>query len=507
MPPRSNNPKGRSKDGFKRNEKPNSRDGYKEAKSYERKPRRFDEDAKPAFKKRGGFGEEEKPAFNKRSSFGSDDKPAYKKRTGGFSNDDKPAYKKRSGFGNDDKPAFKKRNDFGDDKPSFKKRGLGGDDKPAYKKRDSFGNDDKPVYKKRGDFGGDEKPAYKKRSGFGDNEKPAYNKRNAFGSDDKPVKRGRGSFSADSNEKSFDKPERNTRGDFGNDKPFGRKRSYNDGDDRPYKRKSYDNKNGGPGYERKPLKRSKFTGKVTEKQEKVDDGTVRLNKYIANAGICSRREADVLIESGAVKVNGKVVTEMGFKVGPDDVVNYGGETLRKERPVYILMNKPKDYITTTEDPRDRRTVMNLVKHNGPERLYPVGRLDRNTTGLLLITNDGELAKKLTHPSSRIRKIYHVYLDKNFKAADIKALQEGFELEDGFIKPDVVEYVDGAEDKKEIGVELHSGRNRIVRRMFEHLGYEVVKLDRVVFAGLTKKDLARGRTRYLSDKEVGMLKML
>lgn len=240
---------------------------------------------------------------------------------------------------------------------------------------------------------------------------------------------------------------------------------------------------------------------------KADSGTTRLNKYISNAGICSRREADKLIAAGSISVNGKVVTEMGYQVRPGDVVNYGGETLRSERKRYFLLNKPKGFITTVDDPQCRETVMMLVDGACPERIYPVGRLDRNTTGLLLFTNDGDLARRLTHPSSQVYKIYHVEVDKPVTHNDMKQMLDGIELEDGPIHVDDVQYVQNANDKRVVGVELHSGKNRIVRRIFEHFGYSVHKLDRVVFAGLTKKDLPRGRYRELSEKEVGFLKMV
>ena len=236
-----------------------------------------------------------------------------------------------------------------------------------------------------------------------------------------------------------------------------------------------------------------------------NDDTTRLNKYIANAGICSRREADVLIASGAVTVNGEVITQLGYKVKAGDVVHYGGEKLVSERKRYILLNKPKGYITTMDDPQERKTVMSLVADACPERIYPVGRLDRNTTGLLLFTNDGELAKKLTHPSSGARKIYNVELDKPLSANDRRRMLEGISLEDGDISVDAVEY--GTDNRTVVGVELHSGRNRIVRRIFESMGYEVYKLDRVLFAELTKKNLPRGHWRELTQKEVGFLKMV
>lgn len=230
---------------------------------------------------------------------------------------------------------------------------------------------------------------------------------------------------------------------------------------------------------------------------------MRLNRYLAQSGVASRREADELIKAGVVTVNGKVVTELGTKVYPSDKVHYGGQRLSREQPRYVLLNKPKDFLTTTDDPRERRTVMALVESACPERLYPVGRLDRNTTGLLLLTNDGDLAKKLTHPSYGAEKIYHVTLDKSVTKAHLDQLVEGVELEDGPAQADEASFVE-AGSKREVGLKIHMGRNRVVRRMFEALGYDVVKLDRVIFAGLTKKDLPRGKWRHLSEKEVMFL---
>lgn len=232
---------------------------------------------------------------------------------------------------------------------------------------------------------------------------------------------------------------------------------------------------------------------------------IRLNKYIASTGICSRREADEFIRAGLITVNGKLVTELGVKITPQDQVKYNGETLREERKVYIVMNKPKDYITTVEDPHAKKTVLELVKGACKERIYPVGRLDRNTTGVLLLTNDGELTKRLTHPKFEKLKIYHVHLNKNCKTTDMDKIASGISLEDGFIKADAISYADPT-DKSQVGIEIHSGRNHIVRRIFEHLGYEVMKLDRVYFAGLTKKNLHRGEWRFLSEKEIALLKM-
>jgi 23S rRNA pseudouridine2605 synthase len=267
-----------------------------------------------------------------------------------------------------------------------------------------------------------------------------------------------------------------------------------------------DQKHAGERQYRKPAgERPKATPSETRPAASRSDGTSRLNKFIANTGLCSRREADELIEAGVITVNGEVVTELGTKVGPGDDVRYNGAPLRSEKLVYVLLNKPKDFITTTEDPEERRTVMSLVADACRERIYPVGRLDRNTTGLLLLTNDGDLTKKLTHPSYKVKKVYHVELDRNLTAADMRTIAEGVELEDGFMQVDEIAYA-SPDEKDQVGVELHSGKNRIVRRIFEHLGYQVKKLDRTVFAGLTKKDLPRGRWRMLSDMEVNMLKM-
>ncbi|MBQ6659753.1 MAG: rRNA pseudouridine synthase, partial [Prevotella sp.] len=222
-------------------------------------------------------------------------------------------------------------------------------------------------------------------------------------------------------------------------------------------------------------------------------------------GVCSRREADDFIQAGAVTVNGDVVKELGTKVLRADVVEFNGRPVSLEKKVYVLLNKPKDYVTTSDDPQQRKTVMDLVKNVCPERIYPVGRLDRNTTGVLLLTNDGDLASKLTHPKFLKKKVYHVFLDKNVSPEDIQQIAEGIELEDGEVHADSIEYASET-DKSQVGIEIHSGKNRIVRRIFESLGYHVVKLDRVQFAGLTKKNLRRGDWRFLTEKEVDMLRM-
>jgi 23S rRNA pseudouridine2605 synthase len=279
---------------------------------------------------------------------------------------------------------------------------------------------------------------------------------------------------------------------------------------RPYNREGgYENRPGGykkrtQGYN--PHAKYSMKKQIEYKEKHYDpDEPVRLNRYLANAGVCSRREADTFIQAGVVKVNGVVVTELGTKVKRSDEVMFHDQTINMEKKVYLLLNKPKDYVTTSDDPQNRKTVMDLVKNACRERIYPVGRLDRTTTGVLLFTNDGDLATKLTHPQYLKKKIYHVYCDKNVTAADLRQIAEGIMLEDGEIHADAIDYADPV-DKKQVGIEIHSGRNRIVRRIFEHLGYKVVKLDRVYFAGLTKKNVKRGDWRFLTQDEVNMLKM-
>ena len=249
-----------------------------------------------------------------------------------------------------------------------------------------------------------------------------------------------------------------------------------------------------------------FKRRIDYNEDYIDPTVpIRLNKFLANAGVCSRREADEFIQAGVVTVNGEVVKELGTKVLRTDDIRFQDKPVIIEKKVYVLLNKPKDCVTTSDDPQQRKTVMDLVKGICPERIYPVGRLDRNTTGVLLLTNDGDLASKLTHPKFLKKKVYHVFLDKNITAYDMQRIAEGIELEDGEVHADAIDYPD-ENDKSQVGIEIHSGKNRIVRRIFEHLGYRVVKLDRVQFAGLTKKNLRRGDWRFLTEKEVEMLRM-
>lgn len=295
-----------------------------------------------------------------------------------------------------------------------------------------------------------------------------------------------------------------------------RSRENNDGKsryERPYRSGQEHREWGNRNYERRPRTKdydpnAKYSlKKRIEYSESHYDPSVpvRLNKFLANAGVCSRRDADKYIEAGVVTVNGQVVTELGTKVLRTDEIKFHDQPILLEKKVYVLLNKPKDYVTTSEDPQNRKTVMDLVRNACTERIYPVGRLDRNTTGVLLLTNDGDLASKLTHPKFLKKKIYHVQTDKNVTARDMQQIATGIVLDDGEIRADAIEYASPT-DKKQIGIEIHSGKNRIVRRIFESLGYHVTKLDRVYFAGLTKKNLRRGDWRYLTEKEVSMLRM-
>ena len=310
------------------------------------------------------------------------------------------------------------------------------------------------------------------------------------------------------NSEGGDRPQRSYGNNAGGDRPY-RPRYNGEGGDRP--QRPYGNRDS---YSR-PIRRTadydpnaKYSKKkqIEYKEQFVDPNEpIRLNKFLANAGVCSRREADEFITAGVVSVNGEVVTELGTKIKRGDEVKFHDQAVSIERKIYVLLNKPKDTVTTSDDPQARRTVMDLVKGACSERIYPVGRLDRNTTGVLLLTNDGDLASKLTHPKYLKKKIYHVHLDKNLTKADMEQIAAGIQLDDGEIQADAISYTDDFK-KDEVGIEIHSGKNRIVRRIFESLGYKVVKLDRVFFAGLTKKGLRRGEWRYLTEQEVNFLRM-
>lgn len=415
------------------------------------RPRRDgDFDSKPRFRR----GDDEKPRFKRND----DEKP---RRAARPRRDDERDSKPRTRRFDDEKPRFK-RNDDERPRTSRPRRDGDFDSKPRFRRTDDEKprtrrfEDDKPRFKRNDD----DRPRTARPRRDGDfDRKP----RARYGDDEKPR------FRKDSGDRKFDKP----------------KRTYS-------RRRDDDNELEG------------FVSTATKRTPKKESSETRLNKFIANSGICSRREADDYIAAGVVSVNGQVVTEMGYKVKPGDDVRFNGERMKGETKVYVLLNKPKDYVTTTGDPHADKTVLDLIGDKCTQRIFPVGRLDKGTTGVLLLTNDGEMTERLTHPSYNKKKIYHVFLNRKAKVADLRQLIEGIELEDGMAQADHVEFV--GEDKKEVGVEIHSGRNRVVRRMFEALGYRVEKLDRVYFAGLTKKNLRRGQWRFLTEQEISALKM-
>ncbi|OFY80594.1 MAG: hypothetical protein A2275_16440 [Bacteroidetes bacterium RIFOXYA12_FULL_35_11] len=458
----------------------------------------------------------------------------YKRRSSGSDNPDKKSFVKRNGESkpyDPDKKPFRKRTGeskpYDPDKKPFRKRT--GESKP-------YDPDKKPFRKRTGEskpYDPDKKP-FRKRTGESkpyDPDKKPFRKRTGeskpYDPDKKPFRKRTGES------KPYDPDKKPFRKRTGDDKPFDSDKKLwkkkDDGSQESSERPKFNrphSKENKPAYERsggdkhfdKPRKDFQKREEISESFSKEDKkpftlkkpkgehaGTDRLNKYIANAGICSRREADEYIKAGLVKVNGVVTTEMGVRVKPEDEVRFNDETITLEKKVYILLNKPKDYITTTDDPHAKRTVMELIEGACRERVYPVGRLDRNTTGVLLLTNDGDLVKKLTHPSYNKKKIYHVFLNKSATKADLQQILEGVETEDGFVKADAINFADEA-DKTQVGIEIHSGQNHVVRNIFGALGYNVEKLDRVYFAGLTKKNLQRGKWRFLSEKEINMLRI-
>lgn len=366
---------------------------------------------------------------------------------------------------------------------------------------------------------GEDRP---QRGGYGNRPQRSYGNRsyNNEGGEQ------RSSYNPRFNNNNGGRPQRAYTPRFNNNQEGGEQRSYRPrfnnaqqgGEQRPYRPRF--NNNGGQqgGYGRpqggyrprtadyNPNAKYSMKKQIEYKELLTDpDEPIRLNKFLANAGICSRREADEFITAGVVSVNGEIVTELGTKVKRSDEVKFHDQPVNIERKVYVLLNKPKDCVTTSDDPQERKTVMDFVKGACKERIYPVGRLDRNTTGVLLLTNDGDLASKLTHPKFLKKKIYHVYCDKNVTKADLDQIVQGITLDDGEIHADAISYASDT-DKSQVGIEIHSGKNRIVRRIFESLGYRVIKLDRVYFAGLTKKGLRRGDWRYLTEQEVAMLRM-
>ncbi|GAE82241.1 pseudouridine synthase [Bacteroides reticulotermitis] len=480
---------------------------------------------RPSYNREGG----DRPAYNRE---GSSDRPYRPRFNPNREGGDRPSYNREGGGDRPYRPRFNSGNEGGDrpqrpygDRPQRPSYNREGGDRPSYNRE---GGSDRPYRPSYNREGGD-RPSYNREGGdrpqrpYGDRpQRPSYNREggdrpsyNREGGSDRPY---RPSYNREGggdrpyrpyNREGGDRPSYNREG---GDRPYRPSYNRDGGGDRPY-RPRYDG-GGSHGFSR-PVRRSgdydpnaKYSKKkqIEYKEQYVDPNEpIRLNKFLANAGICSRREADEFIIAGVVTVNDVAVTELGTKIKRSDVVKFHDEAVSIERKVYVLLNKPKDTVTTSDDPQERRTVMDLVKGACTERIYPVGRLDRNTTGVLLLTNDGDLASKLTHPKFLKKKIYHVHLDKNLTKADMEQIAAGVQLEDGEIRADGINYADDFK-KDQVGIEIHSGKNRIVRRIFESLGYKVIKLDRVFFAGLTKKGLRRGEWRYLSEAEVNFLRM-
>ena len=443
--------------------KPYNSDYSKPEGSYERRPYR-------------SYGESNRPAYGDRPSRGSYE-GGYGNRQGGYGNNNRQGGYNRPSFGNNARSNYSSSSSYEGAGRAYSATPTGEGEQGAVRKRRArvgetrvdYNNDARPTqsysaprrqqYDNGGEYGPNRQEGYGNRQGgYNNNRQGGYNNNRQGGYNNN-----------------------NRQGGYNNNRPGA---SFN--------------RQGGQRFTPRPKQIVYDVPEVDPNEE------VRLNKFMANAGICSRREADELIQQGLVKVNGNVVTELGSKIKRDDVVEYNDKVVTLENKCYILLNKPKDCVTTSDDPDGRLTVMDIVKNACKERIYPVGRLDRNTTGVLLLTNDGDLASKLTHPKYVKKKIYQVWTDKDIAEDDMQQLADGIELEDGPIHADAISYVND-HDKNQAGIEIHSGRNRIVRRMFESLGYRVTKLDRVYFAGLTKKNLPRGRWRYLTQEEVNFLK--
>ena len=450
----------------------------------------------------------------------------YRPRTNSYNREggDRPY---RSSYNNGDRPSYNRYNNNGDrpQRPRFNPNSEDGGDQRSYRPRTNYnreGGEQRPYTPRprfnNGEEGGERQ--YRPRTNYnreGGEQRP-YTPRPRFNSGEGGEQR---SYTPRPRTGGYnqggDRPYRPRTGGYnqGGDRPYRpRTGGYNQGGDRPYRPRTGGYNQGG-GYNRpyrprtadyNPNAKYSLKKQIEYKDILTDPNEpIRLNKFLANAGICSRREADEFITAGVVSVNGEVVTELGTKIKRTDEVKFHDEPVSIERKTYILLNKPKDCVTTSDDPQERKTVMDFVKGACKERIYPVGRLDRNTTGVLLLTNDGDLASKLTHPKYLKKKIYHVYCDKNVTKADLDQIAAGVTLDDGEIHADAISYASET-DKSQVGIEIHSGKNRIVRRIFESLGYKVIKLDRVYFAGLTKKGLRRGDWRYLTEQEVNMLRM-
>lgn len=448
---------------------------------------------RPSYNREGGEQRPYRPRFNPNNEGGERPQRSYGDRSyGDRSYGDRPQRPSYNREGGDRpyRPRFN--NNEGGDRPQRPYNRDGGEQRPY---RPRFNNNE----------GGEQRP-YRPR--FNPNAEGGERPQRPYNRDGGEQRPYRPRFN---NGEGGDRPQRPSYNRDGGDRPY--RPRFNNNNEGGYRPRYNNDRQQGGGYRPRPRTgdydpNAKYSRKkqIEYKEQFIDPNEpIRLNKFLANAGVCSRREADEFITAGVVSVNGEVVTELGTKIKRSDVVKFHDEPVSIERKVYVLLNKPKDTVTTSDDPQERRTVMDLVKGACNERIYPVGRLDRNTTGVLLLTNDGDLASKLTHPKFLKKKIYHVHLDKNLTKADMEQIAAGVQLEDGEIHADAISYADEFK-KDQVGIEIHSGKNRIVRRIFESLGYKVVKLDRVFFAGLTKKGLRRGDWRYLTEAEVNYLRM-
>lgn len=492
----------------------NNSSSYGENRPYNRPQKRTYDNSENGGNSGGGYN---KPynRDNNRNNYGSGDRPSYgNSERPSYGNNDRPSY------GNSERPSYgnNNRSSYGNsDRPSY-----GNNDRPSYGNREGGYNNRQSSYGNNRPSYGNNRPSYGNGNSYGSNNDRPYNRPTRPNYDERPR------VSPDSSQEGADgasgevKKRRPRVGDTrvnSYENRGGARPSF--GNNRPQQRGGYNNNRGG-GYNnnngggfKKPQRRTgdydpnakySFQKQLKYKEVLADPNEpIRLNKFLANAGVCSRREADEHIQAGDVKVNDVVITELGTKITRQDIVIFREKQVKIEGKIYIVLNKPKNCVTTSDDPQERLTVMDLVKSACEERIYPVGRLDRNTTGVLLLTNDGDLASKLTHPSFKKKKIYHVWLDKPVAIEDMEKIANGLELEDGEIHADAISYA-SEDDKAQVGIEIHSGRNRIVRRIFESLGYHVMKLDRVYFAGLTKKNLPRGKWRYLNEREVNALRM-
>ena len=455
-----------------------------------------------------------------RPAYGSDRSRFNNHEEGGFRPDGFASALASDGMENNERrqsyparPRYNNNNGYGQRQQGYRPRYNNGGEENGQER----GYSQQGGYNNRGGYG--QQGGYNNnRGGYGNNNRGGYNQQGGYGQYQQGYRpRYNNGGEENGQERGYGQQGGyNNRGYNNNRGGYNQQGGYNNGNNRGgYGQRGGYNKNGNNrgGYGQRqrtadydPNAKYSMKKRIEYKEANIDpNAPIRLNKYLANAGVCSRREADDFIQAGLVTVNGEVITELGTKVLRSDKVVFHDQPVSIEKKVYVLLNKPKDTVTSTDDPQQRKTVMELVKDACPERIYPVGRLDRNTTGVLLLTNDGELASKLTHPRFLKKKVYHVFTDKNVTAADIKQIAEGIELEDGPIRADAIEYASPT-DKKQVGIEIHSGKNRIVRRIFEHLGYKVIKLDRVQFAGLTKKNVRRGDWRFLTEKEVDMLRM-